>query len=117
VGFNKGQGGRPKGALNKSTMEFKAAIIKSKHPPAQALIDCYNNAMAEYAHYSTLLRENRISGMEDNGWRYLKIAADMAEKIASYLYPKRKAVDMVIQAPQVQSRPLEYLSDEELDSL
>jgi hypothetical protein len=117
VGFKKGEGGRPKGALNRSTLEFRLDIQKLKHRPGQALVECYNRAIEEFEHYSSLLKENRISGMEDNGWRYLKIAADTAKEIASYLYPKRKAVDLLVQKSPEEERPLRHLSNEELDQL
>lgn len=113
--FQKGQGGRPKGAKNKRTQEFKEALEKRHFCPANALIDCYEKAMADYEYYSELLRSNRISPMEDNSHKNLQIAASLAEKIASYTFPKLKSIEQIKDVNQ--DRPLKDLSDEELDKL
>ena len=113
--FPKGMGGRPKGAKNKRTAEFKEALERRNFSPADALMDCYKKAMDDYEYYAELLRANRISPMEDNSYKNLKIAADLAEKIASYTYPKLKSIEQVKDMDQ--DRPLKNISDEELDKL
>lgn len=115
MGFQKGEGGRPKGARNKRTKEFMDVLERRGFVPADALIDCYNHAIADYKYYSELFRSNRISPMEDNSHKHLKIAADIAEKVATYTYPKLKSIEKKNTTPA--ERPLEDVSDEELDSL
>ena len=90
------QNGRPKGTKNKRTREFYEALERNNFDPAQALIDCYNEAKKQYARAVISEQENAPSStlkLESDIPKYLKIAGDLAEKIATYSYPKLKSVE------------------------
>lgn len=116
MAYKKGQGGRPKGARNKRTVEFEDALKQKDFSPALALIQCYNRAISDYKYYRKRVRQGFLSPMEDNSHKNLKIAADLAKELASYSYPKLKSVEQV-KVPTESDRPLEKMSDEELDKL
>lgn len=85
--FQPGQSGNPTGRIpgsrNKRSLEFQATLEKHNFNVAEALLSLYQEAMKglEYGN-----REERPI--------YLKIAADLAQNMASYSYPKLKAVEM-----------------------
>jgi hypothetical protein len=115
VAYKKGEGGRPRGARNKRTVEFMSVLEKANFCPASALIGCYLKALADYEYYSELLRSNRISPMEDNSSKYLRIASDLAKDLSSYAYPKLKSIEQTKSSDE--ERPLKDLTDEELEAL
>lgn len=98
MGFKKGEGGRPKGARNRRTKEAKEIAQAKGFSPIEALIYCYHEAVSQYQHYKDLLMQNRISPMEDNGAKYLKIASDNAKEVGSFIYPKLKSIDHNLEA-------------------
>jgi hypothetical protein len=108
MAFSKGQGGRPKGARNKRTMEFMEVLEKHSFCPATSLIECYEEAIQNY-------RSNTHD--PELAHRYLKIAADIAKDLTSYAYPKLKSIEQKIETDMELDRPLADLSDEELDEL
>jgi hypothetical protein len=94
---NKYGAGRPLGSKNKSTLqsaaEFKEALKRNNFNVPEALIEMYQNATRDYKSNRKKLKQGRISPMEDNGHKYLRIAADVLKEIASYCYAKQKAVE------------------------
>jgi len=85
--------GRPPGARNKRTMEFIEYLEGKGFNPAEALLDVYKIAMERFAEELMLLENNRRSPMESHAVQYLKIAGDKAAEIASYAFPKLKAIE------------------------
>lgn len=85
--------GRPKGSVNKRTVEFQQVLEKHNFNVAEALIWCYSEAKDRYQDYNERFMDGRISPMEDQAPKYLKIASDMAKDMASYSFPKLKAIE------------------------
>lgn len=117
MGFLPGEGGRPKGTLNKRTYEFRAILEKRGFCPATALMECYEEARKTYDNYGTIYEAivdarivqndkdgSCVTPLEDNAHKYLKIAADIAKDIASYSFPKLKAIE------QTKPNPFEGMS-------
>ena len=88
---NKHSRGKPKGALSKRTLSFQDVLAKNNFNAAQAMVDCYVEAKKCYA--MALLKEAESDPMVSNVPQYLKIAAQLAEKIASYSYPKLASIE------------------------
>lgn len=116
MAYKKGEGGRPRGAKNRRTVEFVAVLEKRKFCTASAFLELYEKALTDYEYYSARLRAGLVSPMEDNSHKNLKIAVDILKEIASFAYPKLKSVEQ-IKTPDEAERPLKDLSDEELDKL
>lgn len=104
--FLPGNSGKPPGAINKRSRAFLDVLEKHNFCPATALMDCYKEAKRTYDNYNiihqAIIEANEIrkqmSGdiaapTEDNAHKYLKIAADIAKDLASYSYPKLKAIE------------------------
>lgn len=98
--------GRPKGSLNLRSKQFLAVLEKHNFCAASAMIECYQEARKVYDNYGTIydaicdarVIKNDKDGSypappEDNAHKYLKIAADMAKDLASYSFPKLKAIE------------------------
>lgn len=88
--------GRPKGTKNKRTIEFQEVMDRKNFNVAEALVYCYRQAIKKYKYYNERLEDGRLSPMEDNAPKYLKIASDMAKDMASYSFPKLKSIDQTI---------------------
>jgi hypothetical protein len=95
--------GRPKGAVGKRTTEFLSVLEKNNFNVAQALVDCYQKAIKTYDNYGVIYdaicdakaeKEGWSAPVEDHAHKYLKIAVDVAKDLASYSYPKLKAMEM-----------------------
>jgi hypothetical protein len=94
--FEKGHAlsqGRPKGSINKRSLEFQQVLAEKNFNVAEALVWCYQEAKEKYDFYHQGVETGRFSPMEDNAPKYLKIASDMAKEMASYSFPKLKAVE------------------------
>lgn len=85
--------GRAKGSISKRTLEFQEVLAKKNFNVAETLIWCFDQAKEQYLDYVQRFQDGRISPMEDNAPKYLKIASDMAKDIASYTFPKLKAIE------------------------
>lgn len=103
---NKSSLGRPKGALNKRSDEFRIILEKHNFCPVTAMMEVYTEAKKTYDNYGTIYaaiadarqsQNDRDGSMaaptEDNAHKYLKIAGDMAKDIAGYVYPKLKSIE------------------------
>lgn len=88
---NKHGQGRPKGMVNKRTVSFQETLEKNNFNAAQAMVDCYVEAKKCYA--MALLKEAEHEVMVSNVPHFLKIAAQLAERIASYSYPKLTSIE------------------------
>lgn len=87
MGFEKGHKlakGRIKGSKNKRSLEFQEALDRHNFNPAEALFDLYTKAMVGVDH-----------GNRNEKPLYLKIAADLAKEMASYVYPKLRSVEHI----------------------
>ncbi len=93
---NKIAKGRPIGSLNRRTSELIAKLEEGGFDPAGELIDCYQEARAAYKKLDL-----------EEGLGYLKIASDIAKDLASFCYPKIKAVE------QIKGNILEGMSTQE----
>lgn len=116
--------GRPPGALNKRSLRFMEVLEARGFCPATAMMDIYDEAKRTYDNYSVIYQaicdakdeQARLTGTlaippEDKADKYLKIAADMAKDLATYSYPKLKAVE------QIKPSPLENMTvQEKLDA-
>lgn len=114
--------GRPPGSPNRRTIEFMRVLEAEGFDPAKALIECYKEARKIYDNYGTIYdaicdaREvaNDKDGSyaappEDKADKYLKIAADIAKDLASYAYPKLKAIEQQRVNPVQSMTPTEKL--------
>lgn len=93
---HKKYGGRVKGVPNKRTLAFIEILSRENFCPATALIEIHREARAGYNNCidsSVDLNSDRVSGAADKADRYLKIALDAAKDLASYSFPKLKAVE------------------------
>jgi hypothetical protein len=90
---NKLSTGRPKGSLNKRTIEAKDLLEKAGFCPITALIDGHRIAMECFKNELERIESGRISPMECDAVKYLKIAMDAAADCAGYVYPKLKSVE------------------------
>lgn len=88
--------GRPKGSTSLRTLGLLDSLDKHKFDPITAMIYIHNEALKNYENYKERFQANRISPMEDNSHKFLKIAADMAREFAGYAYPKLKAIEQQI---------------------
>lgn len=99
-------GGKVAGTLNKRTVEAIAILERNNFCPIEALIECYNDAKKVYDNYGVIYdaiceaseeqaREKGYARVppEDKADKYLRIAADTAKDLASYAFPKLKAVE------------------------
>jgi hypothetical protein len=110
MAYPKGKGrapgaGRRKGTPNRATLEFKEVLAKHNFCPASAMIEIYTEAKKIYDSYSTIYaaiveaksnEQGYPAVVDDKADKYLKIAGDMAREMASYMYPKRKAIETSI---------------------
>lgn len=85
--------GRPLGSRGRRTIEFLERLEAAGFCPATALMDIYKIAMEKFIVECEKEESGRISPMESNAAKYLKIAADNASDLASYAYPKQKAIE------------------------
>jgi hypothetical protein len=88
--------GRPKGSVSFTTKMFQEQLVKRNYDVANALLDIYERGLETY-----------LNGHPDDKMQGLKIAADMAKEIASYMLPKLKSIEVK------QTSPLEDLSPAE----
>ena len=113
-------GGKQVGTLNKRTAEAIAILEKNNFCPISALIECYQEARKIYDNYGVIYdaicdareEQARQKGYtnvppEDKADKYLRIAADTAKDLASYAFPKLKAVE------QHKTNPTEGMSLEQ----
>lgn len=120
--FEPGNPGKPKGAIHKRSKHFLEVLEKHNFCAATALIECYIEAKKTYDNYGTIYDaisdartdKNHESGQfaaptEDNGHKYLKIAADIAKDLASYSYPKLKAMEQNKKSPLDDMTPEQQL--------
>jgi hypothetical protein len=96
---NKIAKGRPLGSVNKRSLEFRAVLETSGFCPVTALIDGHKTALARFAEEIAKEDSGRISPMESSAAKYLKLAIDCASDLASYSYPKLKAVEQTKNDP------------------
>lgn len=100
-------GGKKPGTMNSVTTEFRAVLEKAGFCPATAMIDMYRIALEKFVDESKKVEANALSPMESQAAKYLKIASDNASDLASYAYPKMKALE------QVKPGPLEGMTPEQ----
>ena len=85
--------GRPLGAKNRRTKQFLEVLEASGFCPATALMDIYKVAMEKFTQECAKEDSGRISPMESNAAKYLKIASEQASELASFAYTKLKAIE------------------------
>lgn len=106
---NKLAKGRPAGSLNKRTLEFRALLDSAGFCPATAMMDTYRTALARFTEEIAKEDSGRISPMESSAAKYLKIASDNAADLASYCYPKLKAIEQQKPDPLADMTPEQKL--------
>lgn len=127
MAFQKGKprakgAGRKPGIPNKRTQQFEEVLAKHNFCAASAMIEIYTEAKKIYASYaeiySAISEAREVKGLiplEEKSDKYLKIAGDMACEIASYAYPKRKAVETTVDQALIDAiKSMEGKSTEEL---
>ena len=103
---HKKQGGRKKGSPNKRTREFLSILEEKNFCPVRALIENYEIAMKEYRRsgevWDAILDKKRQLNIntptEDTGPTYLKLAQSAASDLMQYAHPKRKAIEVALDA-------------------
>lgn len=98
---NKLSKGRPKGSLQRRSYQFYEAIQDLGFDPPTELVKIYKEAKKTYDNYAAIYenisKASEASGnpfpVEDKADKYLKIALDAVKEIASYAYPKLKAIE------------------------
>jgi hypothetical protein len=113
--FQKGQGGRPKGARNKVNQEFRKVLQEKNFCAATSWLEILKNAKEDYKLAKAQFVSGRFSPMEDNCYKYMQNLISIMEKITSYSHPKLKSIEQVKDINQ--DRPLKDIPDEELDQL
>lgn len=113
--------GRPKGSINKRSQNFYDVLERENFCPASALIEIYREAKKTYDNYATIYdaiveakdaKGLDASPVEDKADKYLKIALDAAKDLASYSFPKLKAIE------QQKNNPLEGMTpDQKLEAM
>lgn len=88
--------GRPKGSLNKRTLDYLEVLAYEDFDPAQALIHCYRESLGTW---EQMKKDHRGTILPEDAHRYLKIAADAAKDLAGYAYPRLKAIEQKITNP------------------
>lgn len=96
--FLSGNPGRPRGALNKRSVEFRAILEKHDFCSASALLELFADA-----------KKSMESASEEARPQYLKIAADIAKELAAYSYPKLKAIEYTGHNPLDDMTPAQKL--------
>jgi hypothetical protein len=107
--FKVGNPGKPKGTIHKRTLEFRAVLEAAGFCPATALLETYKIALAQFADDLEKLESGRISPMESSAAQYLKIACDVSKELASYSYPKLKAIEQQKPDPLIDMTPVQKL--------
>ena len=94
-------GGRVKNVPNKRTASFLEILERENFCPATALIHIYRESMKNYDNLRAvgLIGSNQILGVPSEADRYLKTALDAAKDIASYSFPKLKAIEQSKPSP------------------
>jgi len=91
--------GRPKGSINKRSAEFLSILEEENFDAARAMISFCRKAEQDY---------EEARGTEDAP-KYLKIASDMAKELATYSYPKLKAIEKTQHDPLKDLTPQQRL--------
>lgn len=103
--------GRPPGAQNKRSLEFKDIMERHKFCPVVAMIEVFNEAKRQYERFG-LAEEGQ---QHDIAHKYLRICGDMSAEIASYSFPKRRAIEANIDPTLISAiKALEDKSEQEL---
>jgi hypothetical protein len=89
--------GRPKGSLNKSTLDFKEKLEAHGFDVAATLIFCCNEAMTTYSALKEEAKgcDERREALSIIGTAatYLKVASDTARDMAHFSYPRLKSIE------------------------
>ena len=95
-------GGAKVGSIQQRSKTFREVMEKHNFCAATALIEIYLEAKKTYDNYAVIYeaisdaRDKQgldARPVEDKQDKYLKIAGDMAKELASYAYPKLKAIE------------------------
>ncbi len=92
-------GGKKVGTLNSRSKEFMAVLEQRNFCPASAMMDIFKISMERFVQETQKEDSGQISPMESNAAKYLKIAAEEANNLASYAYPKMKAIERTPLSP------------------
>lgn len=101
--------GRVPGAVNKRTAEAYETLRANNFDPIKALMDGHQIAMARFVEELDLVASNRLSPMESSAPQYLKMAIDCAKDLASYAFPKLKAIEQIKADPLSEMTPQQKL--------
>lgn len=101
--------GRPKGSLNKETLQFLEAMELHDFDVAKALIWCFNEAKTTYI---TLKEEAKSSeqrsefiSLHGTAATYLKVSSDVARDMAHFSYPRLKSIEFARVDPLADMSP------------
>ena len=108
--------GRAKGQTNLATRRLKQAYQRAEDvarlagfEPIQAIIDIHRIAMEMFVEERQKLLAGKLSPMEDQSPKYLGIAAQTAGKVADYIHPKLKHIEVKATNPLDNMSPKEKL--------
>lgn len=79
-------GGRKKGVQNAKTREFMTMLQDNDFDPGEAQIRCFNEAMQIY-------NKRKEHKMYATAFKSLSLAAQIANDISQFAYPKKKAIE------------------------
>lgn len=125
MGFKPGEGGRPKGAINRRTQEARDIAAEVGYCPLKALMNIHQIAMDNFREQKEKIQalaadaSERPADLKDllaslvagegEAVKYLKIAADTAADTAGYIYPKLKSIEQKNADPTAHLTPEERL--------
>lgn len=104
---NKLSRGRPPGSIGKRTKEFVEVLEARNFNVPTAMLDLYGISIKRFAEEIEKEDSGRVSPMESNAAKYLKMCADLLIAMSGYAYPKLKAIE------QSKPDPLEGMSPEQ----
>lgn len=84
--------GRPKGSLNKRTLDYLEVLEYECFDAAAAMIHCYREAIGVWDKTKKECDQTK-KPIPEEAAKYLKIASDNVKEIACYAYPRLKAIE------------------------
>jgi len=87
--------GRPKGSLGLRSRHAAEVMAKMNFNPIATIVEIYQIAITRFTEELDMVACGKMSPMESQAAKYLKIAADMACNLCSYVYPKLKSIEQV----------------------
>jgi hypothetical protein len=101
--------GRPHGSKNKSGMRADLTCQVRGYSSIDAMIDAAEISLQKFIEQSQLEQSHNISLMESKAHEYLKLYVKIACELASFIHPKRKAIEHIQTDPLKDMNPFQRL--------